>query len=326
LLVLATRKPVSALLINSDAAQKKRESNHGIHWGVNLFAASQDKDVHRFTVMLSRDEKEGSDWVVTVTGSASITGHTDHVRSVAMAPAAEGGEHYLGSASDDGTIKVWKMSTLTEQCVCEGHRDDVLSLSLDFYTPQKPIIVSGGKDRTVRVWGEGTSRASTPIVCLTTLHLPAVARCIVTTKPEEGETYGDVIVGCGDGYVRQWRYVKERKQEELQHTVAVEAPPKAGGRTAKRKGKKGKRRQTDSAMDVEESASTTTTTTTREWVEAKWALVKSVQVHRESIASIALVVVPPASEHHPHQEHQPHPSSLVVVSGANDGHIKLTHL
>ncbi len=79
-----------------------------------------------------------------------------------MAPVTEGGEHYLGSASDDGLVKVrpivtinaphrtashsnsasvlvqvWKMSTLTEQHVCEGHLDDVLSLSMDFYTPQK---------------------------------------------------------------------------------------------------------------------------------------------------------------------------------------------
>lgn len=78
LLVLATRKPVSALLIHSDSAQKvrsrsaimpdtphtpahavsfltscavqKRESGHGVHWGVSVFAASQDKEVHRFTV------------------------------------------------------------------------------------------------------------------------------------------------------------------------------------------------------------------------------------------------------------------------------------
>lgn len=322
LLVLATRKPVSALLIHSDSAQKKRESGHGVHWGVSVFAASQDKEVHRFTVMLSRDEKEGSEWVVTVTGSVSITGHTDHVRSVAMAPVTEGGEHYLGSASDDGLVKVWKMSTLTEQHVCEGHLDDVLSLSMDFYTPQKPIIVSGGKDRTLRIWGEGTSRAATPIACLATLRLPAVARCIVTTKPQEGETYGDVIVGCGDGQVRQWRYVKERRQEEQHHTVAIEAP-KA---TKQRKGaKRGKRRQSGNAMDVEEPAATTTTTTIREWVEAKWVLVKSVHVHRESIASIALVDAH-LEEQQQQQQAQQQPTSLIVITGANDGGVRLTGL
>jgi hypothetical protein len=127
-----------------------------------------------------------------------------------------------------------------------------------------------------------------------------------------------VIVGCGDGQVRQWRYVKERRQEEQHHTVAIEAP-KA---TKQRKGaKRGKRRQSGNAMDVEEPAATTTTTTIREWVEAKWVLVKSIHVHRESIASIALV-----DAHLEEQQAQQQPTSLIVITGANDGSVRLTGL
>jgi hypothetical protein len=76
-------------------------------------------------------------------------------------------------------------------------------------------------------------------------------------------------------------------------------------------------------MDVEEPAATTTTTTIREWVEAKWVLVKSAHVHRESIASIALV-----DAHPQEQQQQAHhqPTSLVVITGANDGSVRLTRL
>jgi hypothetical protein len=114
-------------------------------------------------------------------------------------------------------------------------------------------------------------------------------------------------------------------QEERLQTV-VTATPKASAAAAKRaRGKKGKRRQSDNAMEVEEEPTATTTTTIREWTESKWVLIKSVQAHSDSIASIALV--PLAHSVEPEEmEQQQVQQKLVIVTGANDGTVKLTRL
>ena len=66
------------------------------------------------------------------------------VRDVAWAPF----DTKFATCSDDKTIKVWTVKGQVES-VMTGHRWDVLSCD---WHPSKPLLVSGSKDNTVKLW------------------------------------------------------------------------------------------------------------------------------------------------------------------------------
>jgi COMPASS component SWD3 len=62
-------------------------------------------------------------------------------------------EAFVASGSEDGDVVVWDVTTKEVLWRGKGHRDVVLSLDFGRTRSGKGLLVSGGKDRDVRVWG-----------------------------------------------------------------------------------------------------------------------------------------------------------------------------
>ncbi|EJF66161.1 phospholipase A-2-activating protein [Dichomitus squalens LYAD-421 SS1] len=114
-------------------------------------------------------------------------GHTQAVRGLALIT-----DIGFASCSNDSEIRIW---TMEGDCVftLSGHTSFVYSVSV---LPNGDII-SGGEDRTVRVWRDGE--------CLQTLVHPAISVWAVSTMPN-----GDIVTGCSDGVVRVFSDQEER--------------------------------------------------------------------------------------------------------------------
>ena len=82
-----------------------------------------------------------------VTGSqtATLSGHTDYVRSLAFSPDGTS----LASGSDDKTIKLWDVQTGGVSKTFHGHTGWVHSISI---SADATMIASGSNDKTIRLW------------------------------------------------------------------------------------------------------------------------------------------------------------------------------
>ena len=81
---------------------------------------------------------EGGDQVV-------MRGHGGVVRDVAFSP--DGAR--LASASDDGTVRIWSVSTGKLERTLRGHAQSVVSVA---FSPDGRRVASSGADGTIRVW------------------------------------------------------------------------------------------------------------------------------------------------------------------------------
>jgi serine/threonine protein kinase len=96
----------------------------------------------------------------------TLTGHSDWVRSVALSPDG----YLLASSSQDKTIRIWRVTTGEPLKTLIGHRHWVTDVS---FQPEKPqvwekhatlrqefgrTIVSGSRDKTIRIWNEETGK------------------------------------------------------------------------------------------------------------------------------------------------------------------------
>ncbi|MBO0838355.1 MAG: hypothetical protein J2P28_22945, partial [Actinobacteria bacterium] len=102
-----------------------------------------------------------------------LTGHTGPVRSVAV--SRDGTQAVSGS--DDGTVRVWDLTTGTQRATLTGHTDWVRAVAI---SPDGTQAVSGSDDGTVRVWDltTGTQRA--------------------TLTGHQGEVFAVAITSAGD--------------------------------------------------------------------------------------------------------------------------------
>ncbi|KAG6837276.1 hypothetical protein H0H93_012281 [Arthromyces matolae] len=130
----------------------------------------------------------------------TFTGHQDAVRGLALLIE-------VGSE-----IRVW---TLGGDLIytLSGHTSFVYSLSV---LPSGDIV-SGGEDRSVRVWKDGE--------CVQTLVHPAISVWAVAAMPN-----GDIVSGCSDGVVRVFsaseeRWASENDLKEYDAKVASTALP-----------------------------------------------------------------------------------------------------
>ncbi|KHN94405.1 phospholipase A-2-activating protein [Metarhizium album ARSEF 1941] len=112
--------------------------------------------------------------------------HTpDVVRTLCKVPKSHPSGGDIASASNDGTIRIWK---LNGQQVGElhGHESFVYSLA----SLPTGELVSSGEDRTVRVW-RGTE-------CIQTITHPAISVWTVSANQDTG----DIVTGASDGIAR----------------------------------------------------------------------------------------------------------------------------
>jgi WD40 repeat protein len=84
-----------------------------------------------------------------------LRGHLSAIQAIAFSPLTEGmsnadnGMGYLVSASSDGTVKLWDVTTGICIRTLTGHRSRVWGLAVH---PHGQMIASGSFDHTVRIW------------------------------------------------------------------------------------------------------------------------------------------------------------------------------
>lgn len=88
-------------------------------------------------------------------------------------------------------------------------------------------------------------------------------------------------------------------------------PPQPTLSRSAQRGKKRRRKNDSAATEADEPP------ITKEIIEERWELVKSVLIHDGPIAAVSLVL--------PHAEQDEH-SALTIVTGGNDGTVKITQL
>ncbi|KAL8277995.1 hypothetical protein RQP46_009627 [Phenoliferia psychrophenolica] len=120
----------------------------------------------------------------------TFKGHTQAVRALAKLDASVGDGSLFASAGNDGTIRLWSLLTGESVHVLNGHDSFVYSLS--------PIpasagggLISGGEDRTMRVWRAADGE------CEQTIVVPAISVWTVACLSN-----GDIAAGSSDGLVR----------------------------------------------------------------------------------------------------------------------------
>ncbi|EGX89076.1 polyubiquitin binding protein (Doa1/Ufd3), putative [Cordyceps militaris CM01] len=145
---------------------------------------------------------------------ASATIYTpDVVRALCSVPSTHPSGADIASASNDGTIRLWK---LNGQQIAElhGHESFVYSLA----SLPTGELVSSGEDRTVRVW-KG-------LECTQTITHPAISVWTVAAHPETG----DIVSGASDGVARVFTRTPERVADqqtlkEFQESVKASSIP-----------------------------------------------------------------------------------------------------
>ncbi|MFE7127062.1 hypothetical protein [Streptomyces sp. NPDC057617] len=118
--------------------------------------------------------------------TGQLTGHTGTVHSVGVVEL-EGRPHAV-TAGDDRSVRVWDLTTGHQTGQLTGHTSRVRSVGV-VELEGRPHAVTAGDDRSVRVWDLTTAS------CLTTYHLPDVARAVTVTAD------GTVVLGVGHDVV-----------------------------------------------------------------------------------------------------------------------------
>ncbi|MCP2340721.1 WD40 repeat domain-containing serine/threonine protein kinase [Actinomadura rupiterrae] len=87
--------------------------------------------------------------IAFVSPVATLSGHTQGVRSVAFSPDRK----YLVSGSDDSTIIIWDIAAGHPARTLRGHTSSVLSVAV---SPDGSTVASAALDRSVRLWDAAT--------------------------------------------------------------------------------------------------------------------------------------------------------------------------
>ncbi|KAI0844288.1 PFU-domain-containing protein, partial [Daldinia vernicosa] len=110
---------------------------------------------------------------------------SDVIRALCRVPSGHPSGADFASASNDGVIRLWKLSG---QMVGELHGHESFIYALD--TLPSGELVSSGEDRTVRIW-RGTE-------CVQTITHPAISVWTVSACSVDG----DIATGASDGVIR----------------------------------------------------------------------------------------------------------------------------
>uniref|UniRef100_A0A2C9JHZ5 Phospholipase A-2-activating protein n=1 Tax=Biomphalaria glabrata TaxID=6526 RepID=A0A2C9JHZ5_BIOGL len=119
----------------------------------------------------------------------TFKGHEDCVRALAVVNESE----FL-SSSNDATVRRWALNTGDCLAIYYGHTNYVYSLSI---LPNGQDFITGGEDRTMRVWTDGR--------CVQTIYHPCESVWTVCALAN-----GDIASGSSDGIIRVFTQVPER--------------------------------------------------------------------------------------------------------------------
>ncbi|KAI5477830.1 phospholipase A-2-activating protein [Pseudohyphozyma bogoriensis] len=128
----------------------------------------------------------------------TFKGHTQPVRALAKLSPGVGDGSLFASAGNDGSIRLWSLTTGEAVHVLNGHDSFVYSLSA---IPDSlgGGLISGGEDRTMRVWRAADGS------CEQTIVIPAISVWTVACLPT-----GDIAAGSSDGIIRVFTKSEDR--------------------------------------------------------------------------------------------------------------------
>jgi WD40 repeat protein len=81
----------------------------------------------------------------------TLTGHTDEVSNVAIAPDGT----WLATTSNDQTIRIWDPNTGQHRHTLTGHTKRVLSVAI---APDGTWLATTSNDQTIRIWDPNTGQ------------------------------------------------------------------------------------------------------------------------------------------------------------------------
>lgn len=170
---------------------------------------------------------------------AAIPAHDKDINAVCISP----NDQLVASASQDKTIKLWRMPDLTPVMVLRGHRRGIWSIA---FSPVDQAIASASGDKTIKLWNikdgsclrtfeghvasvlkvqflsAGTQLLSAGADGLVKLWNVRTAECIATFDGHEdkiwalelGDKDGDVVASGGsDGSIALWKDSTEADRE-----------------------------------------------------------------------------------------------------------------
>jgi coatomer subunit beta' len=143
------------------------------------------------------------DWEKNWQNIQTYEGHAHYVMMVRINPKDT---NTFATASLDRSVKVWSLSSPTPNFSLEGHERGVNCL--DYYPGgDKPYIVSGADDFTLRIWDYQTRS------CVTTLEGHSNNICAVAFHSR----LPFVLSGAEDGTVRVWHNTTYRLESTLNY-------------------------------------------------------------------------------------------------------------
>ena len=115
----------------------------------------------------------------------TLTGHSNSVESIDFSPDGQTLASFSHD-SNDGTIKLWQLSTGKEICTFSGYLPEI--------SPDGQILASGSNDDTIKLWQLSTGKEI----------------CTLTGHPSEVESVafsadGQMLVSSSDGIIKLWQ-------------------------------------------------------------------------------------------------------------------------
>ena len=176
----------------------------------SLAAVSSSPNRQRL-VCLSSDDNDLWAWDAQ-TGELvgpALVGHTDAVRSVALANTPEG-RLIAASGSNDNTVRIWDVLAGTQiGPALVGHTDAVSSVALRAGADGRLVAISGSHDHTARVWD---ALAGVQIGARTGMHAGWV-RSVALETGVDGRLVA--LTGSNDRTVRVWDPMDSTVQDRI---------------------------------------------------------------------------------------------------------------